>query len=107
MTRGVILRHTGNGPLHYDVVVAGGGRCPTIALLPGRPWRWRWQQPHRRRYLTYRGAVAGGRGRITRVWNGPVQILHGFLRIDGHLLRLRRDGVVVWHNAAHSPPCLR
>lgn len=105
-----LLRHRGHGCLHYDLILAGGPLCPTVALRPGpRGWRWRMQAPHRRRYLGISNApVGGGRGHVESVWSGLArwhQDAGGLAVIlEGRTLRLRADGVVIPHTPPHSPP---
>lgn len=98
-----MLLHVGSGPRHHDLVLGGGARCPTLRL-EGRAWRW--QEPHRRRYLAVAGALGPGRGRIERCWRGRARLrreARGWLLELSpagpapwpHRLLLRRDGVVI------------
>lgn len=109
--RGVILRHRGDAGLHWDLLLAGPS-CPTFALTPGpRGWTWRAQPLHRRRYLTFRGALTKNRGRVEQVWSGILRCwrLPGGLRLilDSATLELHSGGVVLPRTAPHCPPWLR
>lgn len=70
--RATLLRHRGHGPCHADLVLETGATCATIRLgvAAGR-WLVTIGVPHRRRYLTYRGPVAG-RGAVAHLWRGHV-----------------------------------
>lgn len=108
-----LLRHRGHGELHYDLILASGARCLTLALVPGaRGWRWRQQAPHRRRYLSLRQApVGGGRGCVTAVWHGHASWhRHGAglaIVLAGRTLLLGADGVVIPRTPPHLPPWMR
>ena len=68
-----LLRHVGHGPTHFDLVIGYGKQCPTAKLhLKFGVLAGFWQAPHRRRYLSYRGPVRGGRGSVQQVWQGQV-----------------------------------
>lgn len=101
-----LLRHRGHGPTHLDLVLADGAACPTLRL-DGR--RWRWQPPHRRRYLGWAGPIAGGRGSIRIIWRGQARIrrhnLGWIIALADWTLLLRRDGVVLPLGVTHCRPC--
>lgn len=65
-----LLVHRGHGPRHADLVLGTGRQCVTVRMdvLAGR-WRVSMGVAHRRRYLTYRGPVAG-RGTVVQLWRG-------------------------------------
>ena len=66
----VLLAHDHPEP-HLDLIIAHGRRCPTLRIdARGATWA----APHRRHYLTYRGPVPGGRGRVAPVWRGWVVV---------------------------------
>jgi hypothetical protein len=68
-----ILCHRSQGTRHFDLVFLGGAKCPTLSLWREREgWHAKRIPDHRRRYLTYRGAVAKGRGRVEHLWHGMV-----------------------------------
>jgi len=66
-----LLLHRGHGTLHADLILGTGPRCVTVGFrtAAGR-WRVKLGVPHRRRYLTYRGPVPGGRGAVVQLWRG-------------------------------------
>ena len=82
-TRYALLKHSGHGPLHFDLL---------LELEPGSPLAT-WQLPvdprgaavedlegrriqdHRPAYLTYEGPVSGGRGHVERPAGGPLEVL--------------------------------
>ncbi|GDY12225.1 hypothetical protein LBMAG53_11030 [Planctomycetota bacterium] len=49
-----------------------GPNCPTLHLTRRT---WRWQPPHRRRWLTWSGPVSGGRGVATAWWRGLARLI--------------------------------
>jgi hypothetical protein len=78
----VILRHSGVEKEHFDLMI----QAPGEELL----WTWRIEEEpagwgtatraeriadHRAAYMTYQGAVSGGRGRVERVAEGRVEVL--------------------------------
>jgi hypothetical protein len=69
-----LMLHRGAGMEHFDLIFLGGSRCLTISLWweSGR-WHARRLPDHRRRYLTYRGPVGGGRGQIDHLWHGLIK----------------------------------
>ncbi len=71
--RASLLLHRGHGPRHGDLVLATGARCLTlrVAWQLGH-WRVSVAEPHRRRYLTYRGPLSAGRGVVNQLWSGPL-----------------------------------
>ena len=94
-----LLLHEGYGEPHYDLVIGWGKSCPTLKLrLSIRGFMGRWQAPHRRRYLSYRGPVGAGRGRVEQLWHGRVRWHRhqlGWLIHCGELgsIRVRADGL--------------
>jgi hypothetical protein len=69
-----LLEHRGHGPRHYDLVLGTGKRCRTVRLERRRGrWGATPAAPHRRRYLTYRGPVPGGRGSVLQIWHGSAR----------------------------------
>lgn len=108
-----ILLHRGHGPSHLDVVLGRGARCPTLALQPASRggWAWRPQPAHRRRYLTWAGAVSGARGTVRQLWRGEAhwRSRGNGLEIEFGAWRmlLQRGGVVIWRTRPHSPPWVR
>lgn len=101
----VILEHTVNGAIHFDLMleIAGQELLRTLQLahwpLPlgdSAPCSELW--PHRRAYLNYEGEVAGGRGTVKRVesgkWTatGEKMVL---LASDGRVTRLEQRGPVL------------
>lgn len=73
----VILEHTVNGAVHFDLMleVEGQDRLRTLQLarwplLPGEEVALTELPPHRRHYLTYQGEVSGNRGTVRRVETG-------------------------------------
>jgi hypothetical protein len=66
-----VLAHRANGPLHLDLVTGVGSTCPTWALAWAGPrLRLVRKLGHRRRYLTWSGPLAGGRGSVRAVGRG-------------------------------------
>ena len=71
----VVLHHTGFGEPHFDLMLEVSDHD---ALLTFRSPIWPITYPvqlthlgeHRRAYLTYEGAVSGGRGQVRRVASG-------------------------------------
>lgn len=82
--RTVVLRHETRAGSHYDWLVEDASASPRAPLWTARaafpPSQWRALgtllltplPPHRRRYLTYQGAISGGRGAVRRVEAGEV-----------------------------------
>jgi hypothetical protein len=72
--RASLLLHRGFGPRHGDLILGTGARCFTLRV---GCWQGRWQiaiaEPHRRRYLSYRGVVGGGRGTVDVLWSGLLE----------------------------------
>lgn len=90
----VLLRHdTPDGQSHYDWMIERGGFLMTFRVLEriDRPTARFEAMPladHRREYLEYEGPVAGGRGTVTRVAAGTLEILQDEsdrLRVRGTL----------------------
>ncbi len=95
--RYVVLRHTGVVPEHFDLMIQlpGAERLATWRILIP-PETWGRQMPaaerladHRVAYLTYEGAVSGGRGEVKRVAEGEGEYVAGVglvhLRLRGNL----------------------
>lgn len=131
----VILRHDRIGGSHCDWLIEhpdhppGAGRLlafriPLPFLLPGaacglavsefQQKRLLTRLPdHRRHYLTYQGAISGGRGRVRRIASGSALLLHYSVdRIDLELtlrslprplrplrIALRRIAINTWSAA--------
>lgn len=92
--RYAILRHTGHGDTHYDLLleVAGRESLRTIQLAKwplavGESCTARELPPHRRVYLEYEGEISGGRGEVTRVDEGSYESAD-----DGVSLQSSRGG---------------
>lgn len=88
MAAWVLLRHAlPDGSWHYDWMVedpvAPGGGLITfrvdagVAWPPVRGFEAVRLSAHRRAYLTYEGAVSGGRGTVTRVARGECRVRTG------------------------------
>ncbi|MEM7577386.1 MAG: hypothetical protein AAF328_07900 [Planctomycetota bacterium] len=85
--RTVLLRHARRGDTHFDWMFETPGRGAPIAPLTtfrlALPWE-HWTQvgqialtplpPHRRAYLSRQGPVSGGRGFVTRVATGTLDV---------------------------------
>lgn len=103
--RASVLLHRGHGRPHLDIVLSRGRACPTLWLAGAS---WRWQAPHRRRYLTCSGPVPGGRGRTLRLWSGPARLhrcnLGWKLQLGDSITILSRRGVVLPIGASHCRP---
>ena len=80
--RASLLLHRGYGARHGDLILATGARCLTLRIdcQQGR-WRVAIADPHRRRYVTYRGPLSGGRGAVEVLWSGT---LDGWCSVAGH-----------------------
>jgi hypothetical protein len=90
-----LLCHRGAGPLHFDLIIGHGRRCPTLRLaVAKRDLRMSWSAPHRRHYLTYRGPVSGGRGVVARRWYGTVRWNRVLVEMGPFRLQLKRLSVV-------------
>jgi len=76
MPRFVVLEHTWNG-VHWDFMLESEGVLRTWAIdapiVPGRDLPARSLPDHRCHYLTYEGAVSGGRGVVRRVAEGDYE----------------------------------
>jgi hypothetical protein len=125
----VLLWHDGPPIAHFDWMIEDPGAPPG----EGRLLTWRvhvpphqWREPgrvdllplpsHRRDYLTYEGALTGGRGTVHRVDHGHV-IIHRWSPDGGELqvemtrfrgpVALRRQGADSWtlvHLASTQSP---
>ena len=84
--RASLLLHRGYGARHGDLILETGARCLTlrISCQQGR-WRVAIAEPHRRRYLTYRGPLSGGCGIVDVLWSGT---LDGWCSVAGPHWRL-------------------
>ncbi len=84
--RASFLLHRGYGPRHGDLILQTGARCLTLRI-DGQQGRWRVAiaEPHRRRYLTYRGPLSGSRGVVEVLWSGT---LDGWCSVAGQHWRL-------------------
>jgi len=96
--RFVILRHQRTADTHWDLLLelSHEGLLVTFQVhLP--PQQWGPDLPairlpdHRRIYLDYEGEISGGRGHVTRVDAGTVEILElgdrWRVRLEGGLVR--------------------
>ena len=81
---GVLLRHEGYGPSHWDLLWQGRA-CPITYEQPGRG-----NSGSGRHfidyYLTYRGSVSGGRGSVHRIW--AALFVYGIVVMAMHCTRL-------------------
>jgi len=105
-TRFVILAHSGQGPMHYDLMLARGRSlatwhlpCLPADLPPARAVAAEKLADHRAAYLDYEGPVGGNRGEVRRVAAGMYETTHldadhWQVRLAGSsdLLDLRRAG---------------
>ena len=91
--RASLLLHRGHGAPHGDLVLAAGARCPTLHLTCRRGcWRAALGEPHRRRYLTWRGPLGVGRGTVAQLWSGP---LEGACWARGRTCRLKPNPLLL------------
>jgi hypothetical protein len=91
----VVLRHDGIPAPHYDLMfeTSPGSALATWRLLtwPVQPGAALIPLPnHRRAYLTYEGAVTGGRGTVRRVASGLHEVIAD--GPDGMVVRLIDGG---------------
>ena len=102
----VILAHSGQGPTHYDLMLARGDSLatwqlpsPVAEMVTGATVRAKKLPDHRTWYLTYEGPLSGGRGRVRRLDAGTCEHIHAgpdlwLVSLDGltgrNLLELRR-----------------
>ncbi|MCS7032404.1 MAG: hypothetical protein NZ561_00235 [Phycisphaerae bacterium] len=74
--RFVVLRHSGWGLTHYDILLEPQEAAPSLISFHAGAWPIRTCQPlqrvqdHRREYLTLEGPISGGRGQVRRVAAG-------------------------------------
>jgi hypothetical protein len=70
-SRAALLAHRQDGVVHLDLILAEGAACATLTLARhhGRLTA-EWRPEHRRRYLTYRGALSASRGSVSHLWHG-------------------------------------
>jgi hypothetical protein len=78
----VILRHSGYGPVHYDLMLRAGDMLATWQVLgnpaemqPGDELEATRLPDHRLAYLEYEGSVSRNRGRVERIERGTFQPL--------------------------------
>lgn len=78
----VIHVHSGFGPTHFDLMLRRGEALATwqmrqspLELAPGQSVPARRLGDHRLAYLTYEGAVSGGRGEVARQDKGTYELL--------------------------------
>ena len=78
----VILEHSVNGGVHYDLMleVPGQEKLRTLQLQarlekPGEACACKELEPHRRDYLEYEGEVSGNRGTVKRIERGSYELL--------------------------------
>lgn len=87
-----MLVHRAHGPLHCDVIIGVGAKCPTWSLSRERSgWRVIRKPDHRRRYLTWCGPLKGGRGVVHVLGRGWVQ---GAPRAAGWSLTINLNGFI-------------
>lgn len=86
----VILEHTVNGAVHFDLMleVEGQDRLRTLQLprwplLPGEEVSFTELPPHRRDYLTHEGEVSGNRGKVRRIESGTWSVRGTVVRLAG------------------------
>ncbi|MCC7508702.1 MAG: hypothetical protein IT464_04970 [Planctomycetes bacterium] len=101
----VILEHTVNGAVHFDLMleIAGQDLLRTLQLArwplaAGESASCSELAPHRRAYLTYEGEVSGGRGSVKRVETGTWSSADGQMVLqasDGRVTRLEQRGPVI------------
>ena len=94
----VILRHSGCGSLHYDLMLSDGDALATWQLstrpqsaAPGQSVRARRLADHRAAYLTYEGPVSRNRGQVKRIDEGSYECiektpLRWAVRLEGETL---------------------
>ena len=97
MSRFVIHRHSGYGPVHWDLMLECGEALATwrieadpLTASSGRPIEATRIAGHRKAYLDYEGPIAGGRGRVDVVDRGQLHILSSSkdlweLELDGEI----------------------
>ncbi|MEN6506227.1 MAG: DNA polymerase ligase N-terminal domain-containing protein [Planctomycetaceae bacterium] len=80
--RFVILEHSGHGAVHWDFMLESGAAlatwqvgCDPCGLAVGEEAAARRLADHRLAYLTYEGAVSGGRGSVRRVASGQYELV--------------------------------
>jgi len=110
--RFAVLRHD-HPFLHWDLLLEDGAEAATWRLLrqpvAGEPIAAEPLAPHRLLYLSYAGAVSGGRGHVSPLATGSWQQLPagnlsgGYSDLQQQLLQIRLDG---WrHFAAAELRC--
>ncbi|TAN37688.1 MAG: hypothetical protein EPN23_04015 [Verrucomicrobia bacterium] len=96
--RFVLLRHTGHGPLHFDLMIEDGKTLATwqfefspVLLAPGTAVACRRLAAHRTAYLDYTGPVSRNRGQVHRTDTGICNLTfftsHWDLEFRGTILR--------------------
>ncbi len=90
--RFVILEHRGQGAVHWDFMFECGDalatwqvECDPYGMAVGEEAPARRLGDHRLHYLTYEGAVSGGRGNVRRVASGLYELIErrgGLWRVD-------------------------
>ena len=91
--RFVVLRHTGHGSDHFDLMIESDPAAEGLATWRASEWPLSDGTaltplgPHRRAYLDYEGPVSGGRGEVRRVAAGQCRVREGadglIVRFDG------------------------
>jgi len=83
-----VLRHERGGDVHWDLMIADGGRLVTWRMDgppggTGRTFGLVRIQDHPLRFLEYVGPVQGGTGRVERVDEGVCVIMDGTIETGG------------------------
>jgi len=105
--RFVILAHSGQGPMHYDLMLARGRSlatwhlpCPPGDLPAARDVPVKKLPDHRLAYLDYEGPVSRGRGQVRRVAAGMYETIH----VDAHHWLVRLAGSPDLLDLRHTGP---
>ena len=84
MRRFVLHRHSGCGPVHWDLMLEIDDALATwriaadpLAISPGAEIEATRIQDHRKAYLDYAGAVSGRRGRVEPQDSGQLSVTSG------------------------------
>lgn len=99
----VILEHTVNGGVHYDLMLElpGQEKLRTLQmqarlLKPGDTCEFKELEPHRRAYLEYEGEISGNRGQVKRIERGTYESL-------GSSVLLSPDGCACYRVEFEAP----
>jgi hypothetical protein len=84
MRRFVLLKHSGHGPVHWDLMLEIDDALATwrlaadpLAISSGGAIEASRIHDHRKAYLDYSGAVSGGRGRVEPQDSGQLSVTSG------------------------------